>query len=217
MLFPMFLSLRIDSQQLQQQVIETLLLTAFLSSPEKEVPEVDVHSRTLTQAVTAVVEVCNQSVNTEPSKKDQGVGTDPMTESRGVETEWRDFVNSTPLCQQLMQDPNQGTACQTSHHMLPVMVKGDGGRRQVCGSCGMQGGVDWMVPVAMDSLGTNKNRKAKIRIRSTGRISGVQCGMRGCEVVPLEVHDKGTVLAGDVVSNHQVDKGEGEKWMRGTR
>ena len=177
----------------------------------KEVSDIDVHVLTAAQAVMAVAEVRDQSVNTEPPKEDRVVGTNPMTESRGVGTEWHDFVNSTPACQQGARQQEQGTGCQTSHHVLPVVVgMGTGERSQACGSFGSHGGGDGMVPVH----GSNKSRKAKkIRIRSS---IGVPCGTRECEMVPVEEPDKGEVLASDG-GCHQVDKGVGDEWTEGRR
>ena len=187
---------------------------------KKEV-SINVHAHTATQAVTATVDVRDQSVNTEPPKEDRVVGTDPTTESRGVGTEMHDFVNSTPACQHRRQQKKPGPVHQTSHHVLPAMVVGKdgggGGRGQACSSCGLHSGDERMVPMVIDDRGTNESGRAgkkKIRIRSSsGPTSG---GMRERQMVPVEVPDGGVVLAGDGQS-HQMDKGVGGGWTVGTR
>ena len=105
----------------------------------------------------AVVDFCDQSIATDPPKKDRTVGTDPIMESRGVGTEQYDLVNSMQACQ---HDP----VPQTSHGVSHL---GRGyGMVQSCGCCAAKGGT---VAMANGSNAAKGRKKAKIHIKSKGR------------------------------------------------
>ena len=182
------------------------------------------------QAVMAVVDVYDQSVNTESSKEDRVVGTDPITESRGVGTEWYDSVNSSQACQHCRQ---QALGSQTSHY-APLLASSNGrgigrdsGTVQSCGSCVMNASRNLTMS---GGCATKGGKKRKIRIKSLSSMSSRKanqvvpvddCQVVVCDVKNLQVNNNqqdGDQVRGSRAGDDQVvGSRAGDDQVRGNR